>query len=189
MTDPAADKKTLRRDMRARRRALSPAERTTAAERLARQAIRSPLLMHARRVAVYLAFDGELDPQPLCDRLRARGVELYLPVIAPLPPLRLWFRRWDAGAPLRANRYGIPEPVNTPRLASHQLDVVLTPLTAFDASGGRLGMGAGFYDRTFAAMRWRGSRPHLAGIAYRWQEVGKVPMDHHDLPLPTIWTD
>lgn len=186
---PMTDKQALRRAMRARRQSLSASERAAAAERLARRALRSPLLAQARRVAVYLAFDGELDPQPLCDRLRARGVELYLPVIAPLPPMRLWFRRWDAGAPLRANRYGIPEPVATPRLASHQLDVVLTPLTAFDIHGGRLGMGAGFYDRTFAAMRWRGSRPHLAGIAYRWQEVAQVPMDSHDLPLPTIWTD
>lgn len=184
------DKKALRALMRRRRRALSLAERTAAAERFQQQIW--PSLQHTRcqRVAVYLAFDGELDLMPLIRRLWANNKKVYLPVVTRLAPQRLWFRRYAQNTPMKRNRFGIPEPISGAVLASRQLDVVLLPLTAFDRQGNRLGMGGGFYDRTFAYRRHSlASRPRLIGVGYHWQQIETLACEPHDLPVQGIATD
>lgn len=188
MTPP--DKKSLRAQMRARRRALNPAERSAAAERFATAIWPQLQPTGIRHIAVYLAFDGELDPAPLVRRLWAAGKRVYLPVVTRLAPRRLWFREYRPDSRLQPNRFGIPEPVSGPLWPSRMLDVVLLPLTAFDASGTRLGMGGGFYDRTFSGRRHSGwSRPRLVGVGYRWQQVSALAREPHDLPVQAIVTD
>lgn len=185
-----ADKKTLRRQMRERRRALSAPERATAAERFADKIW--PLLQRpdCQHVAVYLAVDGELDLQPLIERLWAAHKQVYLPVVTQLAPGQLRFARYRAGSRMKANRFGILEPCAGAMIRKEQLDVVLLPLTAFDHTGARLGMGGGFYDRTFACRRASlASRPCLIGAGYRWQQVAQVVREPHDLPVQAIVTD
>src|SRR5690606_40461575 len=64
------------------------------------------------------------------------------------------------------------------------------PLVAFDARGNRLGMGGGFYDRTFArAPRARTLRPRLVGLAHHFQQVASLPAEPWDIPLDAIATD
>jgi 5-formyltetrahydrofolate cyclo-ligase len=184
------DKKALRRQMRTRRRTLSPAERAAAAKRVATRIW--PLLQaqSCEHIAVYLAFDGELDLQPLIQRLWAAGKQVYLPIVTRLAPQRLWFRPYLADSAMRRNRFGIPEPISGGMWPSRQLDVVLLPLTAFDRQGTRLGMGGGFYDRTFAYRRASlVSRPRLIGVGYQWQEVEQLVREPHDLPVQAIVTD
>ena len=189
MTSPA-DKKTLRAQMRARRRALTMAERQAAAQRFADHIWPQLQRPQCRHIAVYLAFDGELDLQPLIARLWAAGKAVYLPVVSRLAPRRLWFRPYRPNQRLKTNRFGIPEPISGSVLASRQLDVVLLPLTAFDQAGTRLGMGGGFYDRTFAYRRASlASRPRLIGVGYRWQQVEQLVREPHDLPVQAIVTD
>ncbi len=88
------------------------------------------------------------------------------------------------------NRYGIAEPL-TP-LSSFwrvsQLDIVLFPLVAFDSSGGRLGMGGGFYDRTFAHLLNSRKRPGFVGVAYEEQQVASLPIEPWDIPLDAVVT-
>lgn len=189
MTD-RTENRALRAAMRARRRALTAAERAAAAERFADRIW--PLLRppRCRHIAVYFAFDGELDPAPLVRRLWAVGKQVYLPVVSRLAPHRLWFRRYTDTTPLQVNRYGIPEPDKGLLFPAPRLDVVLLPLTAFDAAGNRLGMGGGYYDRTFAHRRdSHASRPRLIGIGYRWQQVSALAREPHDLPVQAIVTD
>jgi 5-formyltetrahydrofolate cyclo-ligase len=68
---------------------------------------------------------------------------------------------------------------------------VLAPLVAFDRSGNRLGMGGGYYDRSFAYLRhrvhWR--RPRLIGYAYGFQEVQALERAHWDVPLSGVVTE
>ena len=186
----STDKKALRAQMRARRRALSAAERQAAARRFADRIWPQLQAPQYRHIAVYLAFDGELDLRPLVERLWAAGKAVYLPVLSRWSARRLWFRRYGPHQPLKPNRYGIPEPISGSVLASRQLDVVLLPLTAFDQAGTRLGMGGGFYDCTFAYRRASlASRPRLIGVGYRWQEVQQLVREPHDLPVQAIVTD
>lgn len=186
----SADPRTLRRQLRARRRALGPGRQHAAARRLARTVAASPLFLQARRLALYLAADGEIDPAPLARLAWARGKQVFLPVLHPLWQDRLLFVAWRPGDRLARNRYGIPEPAALAgQVAPWQLDLVLLPLVGFDAAGNRLGMGGGYYDRTFARRLDWPRKPRLCGLAHRCQQVERLPVRPWDVPLERVFTD
>ena len=189
MTD---DPRELRQRLRALRRALSPAERRQAALTVASRLEDWPVWIDAIRVAGYWACDGELDPAPLLRRAWAVGRSVYLPVLDGECSLR--FASYLPGVPLRRNRFNIPEPETPPAewLEPSRLDVVLTPLVAFDPTGTRLGMGGGFYDRTFAFLDdpdCRGRRPVLLGLGYEFQRVAALVRQAWDVPLDAAVTE
>jgi 5-formyltetrahydrofolate cyclo-ligase len=184
----ADSKVTLRKQLRNARRGLSPKQQQTAAEQLV--ATLRPILskQKVRRVAAYLAMDGELDLLPLMEYCWQHRIEIYLPVLHKLKPA-LWFARFDEHSPLYPNRFGIDEPLDGAPIRPWQLDIVLLPLVGFDAHGNRLGMGGGFYDRTFAhAARWP-KRPKLMGVAHECQKVDAIPLERWDIRLDAIVSD
>jgi 5-formyltetrahydrofolate cyclo-ligase len=187
---PPADKLALRRDARRRRRQLTGREAAGAADRIARLAWRLPSIAKARHIACYLPAGFEVDTRPLIKSIWRRGRRLYLPV---LDGSRLLFRFYREGDPLVRNRHGILEPHGhrAERRAPATLDVVLAPLVAFDEDGTRLGTGGGYYDRTlaFLASRQRFLRPRFVGIAYRCQQLARLPVDAWDVRLDAVITD
>ena len=176
--------------MRRRRRALSDAERRVAAASLAKRLAVTGWFRNSRTVAVYLANDGEIDLTPVVKRAWAMGKRTYLPrLFGP----KLWYLPFHARSALAGNRFSIPEPREPARRRIHPLflDLVLFPLVAFDRHGNRLGMGAGYYDRTFAAVSrrtaWQG--PKRIGVAYEIQQVDSLDAAHWDIPLDAIVTE
>ncbi|MCC5886318.1 MAG: 5-formyltetrahydrofolate cyclo-ligase [Gammaproteobacteria bacterium] len=185
------DRKALRRQLRNARRALSGREQYEAAHALLAQLRVRPEVRRARRVAVYLPQDGEIDPGPLADWLSSRGCLVCLPVIDPIArgSQRLRFAPCLPDLSWRSNRFGIDEPVSARPLEPWTLDLVFLPLVGFDAAGNRLGMGGGFYDRTFDHRRPRAHRPRLIGLAHSLQQVDALACAEHDVPLDAIATD
>lgn len=187
------NKKALRREMRRLRRAVPPDEARRAARILACELSKQPVFRRARHIAFYWAGDGEIDPAPLLLRALRLKKHAYLPVLDPLYGESLRFAPVRIGTLLRANRLGIPEPEIHRRHWRHarQLDLVLTPLVAFDAQGGRMGMGGGFYDRALQHLarqrRWR--RPRAVGLAYELQRVPALPREPWDVPLDGVQTE
>ncbi|MGH8370567.1 MAG: 5-formyltetrahydrofolate cyclo-ligase, partial [Gammaproteobacteria bacterium] len=145
----------------------------------------------ARHLAVYMATDGEMDPQPLVARARAAGKQLYLPVLAAAAAGGLEFAAWQPETPLYPNRFKIPEPRPDPDTlcATTGLDLVLTPLVAFDAQGHRLGMGGGYYDRSFAFLKTGVRKPLLIGLAYEFQRLPALNAEPWDVPLAGVATE
>lgn len=188
---PMTSKQDIRRRMRRRRRALSAAERSRAAVRVAAVLDGLGAFRAAGRVAVFAASDGEIDLRLATRRFRAK--RYYLPVVPPAGRRRMRFAPLTAGMSFKKNRYGILEPdVPAARLATaRELDLVLAPLVAFDRRGGRLGMGGGYYDATFEflASRTRWHRPRLVGVAFAFQEVPAIERDPWDIPLSAVVTD
>jgi len=188
-------RRELRRELRRRRRALTPEQRRRASEHLCLRLRRLPEVQRARRVALYLPNDGEIDPTPLIDWFRHRGARVHLPVLKPLSRNRLWFVHYHADTPMVRNRFGIPEPETrhgahrARRLAAWALDLILLPLVGFDDAGQRMGMGGGFYDRTLAFTRHPGPRPRLVGLAHDCQRVDSLPVEPWDVPLDAIVSD
>lgn len=185
------NRQQLRQSMRARRRALTPVQQTQASQNLLKSLRLSHDFLRARRVALYLANDGEIDPMVVAMSLWRRGCEVYLPVLHPVRKGWLVFVRYTPDTPLRPNRYGIAEPVYTPgtSLVARFLDVVCLPLVAFDEHGNRLGMGGGYYDRTFAFTQRPGKHPRLIGCAHECQRVDSLKAAAWDIPLSAIATD
>ncbi len=185
------NKSEIRRQMRARRRALSLPERWRAARGLCRVLRVAPVFMRARRIGLYLANDGELDPQVLMALAWRRRKQVFLPVLQHKPFQRMRFAPYLPGDELVPNRYGIPEPCWDAAVPGRCLDLVLMPLVAFDAAGNRLGMGGGYYDRSFAYLRrrrhWR--RPVLLGVGYDFQQHPALPGDVWDVPMDGVVTE
>jgi 5-formyltetrahydrofolate cyclo-ligase len=183
----------LRKRLREQRRSLSAHERKRFSEQLAKNFAKTKLFRNSKHIAFYLANDGELDLLPLMQIAWRMKKHCYLPILS--PPFQqhmLYFARYQKGDPLSLNQFAIAEPRVSPRhwRTGRRLNLVLTPLVAFDARGNRLGMGGGYYDRTFAYLRhqhrWR--RPRLAGIAYDFQHVDRRERSSWDVPLSTIAT-
>jgi len=156
-----------------------------AALRLAQRAATLPWFRRAKTIAFYMPADGEIDPLPLMSLAWRLGKRTFLPSLQ--RGNRLAFVEFYPNAPLRLNRFGIPEPWRTRSIALHRLDAVCLPLVGFDREGGRLGMGGGFYDRTFAA--GRAPQPRLIGLAHALQECDNLPREAWDVPLHGIATD
>ena len=184
---------SLRRELRACRRALPPKEQRRHATALCRVLRRDPRLWRARRIGAYWPADGELDPRPLLTHLRSLGARIFLPVLRPGRQRRLWLVPFPLGARLQANRLGILEPKRGRRQLALplSLDLLLVPLVGFDDDCHRLGMGGGYYDRTLAYLRhrrgWR--RPRLIGIAHACQRVARIEPRAWDIPLDGVATE
>ncbi len=187
------NKRELRKTLRQQRRALTRAEQRAHAAAMATHLIGHPAFHHARRIAAYLAVDGEADPTPLLERARRMGKQVFLPVLVPFGPPRLWFAPYTPGERLLANRFGILEPARgaQTRISPHALDLVITPLVAFDRDCNRMGMGAGFYDRSFAFLhrRQHWQHPRLFGLAYELQRCKRISANHWDVPLDAVVTE
>lgn len=179
-------RQSLRRKLRARRLALTPRVRLRAAAAVAVQLDRLPLMHTAKRVAIYWAVAGELPLLHVTSALQAAGQQIYLPVV--VGDGKLEFARWQSGAELKPNRFGIPEPAAGERISASALDLVLLPLLAFDRAGHRLGSGGGYYDRsfTFLANQLRPAQPQLIGIAYAFQELPAIAAANWDISLDGI---
>lgn len=182
------DSKAIRQLMRKRRQALSPQQQEAASSGLARQLSNLPAFRNSKRIAFYLANDGEIDPQLAMGIAEAAGKECYLPALHPLKLNRLYFVRYSQGDPLTINRFGINEPplrggYTVPPLG---LDLILLPLVAFDRRGNRLGMGGGFYDRTLAPQQ---HATRLIGLAQSCQETDSIHHQPWDVALQAIVTE
>ena len=181
----------LRQSIRKKRQALTTSESTTCAEQLAQHVRSSQFVSNSRHIAAYLPADGEIDPLPLVQYLWSLGKTIYLPVLVPFSKQKLWFAKFEAGDQLVYNRYGIAEPLRRRLIKPCALDLVLTPLVAFDQAGHRIGMGGGYYDRSFAFLTgrqyWR--KPHMLGLAFEFQKQGTIKPNAWDIPLTAIATE
>ena len=133
-------------------------------------------------VAVYRAIGSEIDADALSLALIRQGRQLCLPVVIERDAPMI-FRRWSPGEPLELDEAGVPAPF--PLAATVTPDLVITPLLAFDAAGGRLGQGGGYYDRTFAAL----PAAVRVGFAYAGQALENLPVEAHDIRLHGVLTE
>ncbi len=184
MSEPPS-KAALRAEVAARRAAAFAANPTaglTLSARAPRRLFRAGVV-----VSAYCPFRTEIDPRPLMQRFAAAGAQIALPVTpAKSSNQPVCFHLWAAEDALHPSAFGVHEP--HPSKAIVEPDILLVPLLAFDRLGGRLGYGAGHYDRTLE--RLRALKPILAiGLAFAAQEVERAPMDAHDQPLDAILTE
>ena len=186
MTD---DRAALRQQLRAQRRSLPASQRLAAADALAERLLALPFAPQTGAVAGYWAMDGEIALHlPRWQLNLPDGVRYCLPV---LDGRVLRFAPWQPGQGLVSNRYGIPEPDvdRADTLAPEQMTLVLMPLTGFDAACRRLGMGGGWYDRSFAFRHRQAPPPWLVGVGFAMQQVAALPTESWDVAVDAICTE
>jgi 5-formyltetrahydrofolate cyclo-ligase len=132
-------------------------------------------------VSLYLALKDELDPAPLIAALHARGHEIALPTL--LDRSTMHFLAWAPGEPLARGPMNLRQPLAS--AAPRAPDLILTPLLGFDRTGGRIGYGAGHYDRAF--QQYPGA--HRIGFAWAMQEIAHVPHDPWDVRIQAVATE
>ena len=136
-------------------------------------------------ISGFFPIRSEADIRPLMDALKRRGAKLCVPAI--LDRQTIVFRELVDGVPLVDTGFGTRGP--GPDAPILDPDILLVPLSAFDATGHRIGYGAGHYDRAIDRLHKKGMDPLLIGIAFDCQEVASVPAEPHDVGLNAIITE
>ena len=194
----------IRQLIRTKRQNLSHIDQKELSGDLLTQLTQRTDVLAAKNIAVYLANDGELDPMLFIQWCWQQNKNIYLPVIHPFSPGNLLFLHYHQNSEMQSNKYGILEPKLDVRLIKsiNDIDIIFTPLVAFDLTGNRLGMGGGFYDRTLSA--WfkhyryvdeeknayerKLTKPYPIGLAHDIQLIDAIPSQLWDIPLPEIVT-
>ena len=183
----------LRQQLKAQRKQLTQLQQTQAAEKMVRHLSHSNWYKKARYIALYLPVNGEADPRALFENNKDPHKKFYLPVLSPSHDKHLCFVQWDTNTLFRKNIYAIPEPLITAynHIPTAQLDLVLMPLLAFDTQGNRLGMGGGYYDRSFAFKRQNPAldTPRLIAYAYQFQQQDRLLAQDWDVPFDAYVTE
>ena len=177
-------KSALRQRMRSERQGLA-ANASEAAHRLSIHLTTALAPAAGAVVSGYIPMRDEIDVRPCLTTLAARGCQIALPSI-PVDRQALVFRAWEPGEDLVPGPFGTSEPDAEAEVVHPEL--FLIPLLAFDRSGGRLGYGGGYYDRTLSALRgWSSFR--AIGVAFAGQQVDTVPVGADDVPLDGVVTE
>lgn len=176
MSAPGEAKRSTRDAVRAQLAMVSGDDRRRWSGEIANALESSEPWTSARSVLVFLGDEGEPNLDGVITRAIERGVRIAAPRMD-----------WDAKSmhavelgsleATEVRRHGIREPVVGPSIEPAELDLILVPGVAFDASGGRLGRGAGFYDRF---LERAGEGPLLVGVCFETQVIGSVPQETHD---------
>ena len=181
----------LRKSLRSARRALPRSVREEKSHKIARNLARYLPFRRCNRLAIYLPIPEEVDTWPMIELAGRLNKPIYLPVIN----TRVWrkqpmmFGLFSPGVtPLRENRFGISEPGIPPGtcIRGTDIDFVCVPVVGFNENCDRIGMGGGYYDKTFREQGFRPSR--LVGLAYETQLVDFQPAKH-DVPMQAVITE
>lgn len=179
----------VRRLALGRRRALDDSYRQAASREIARKIIRSRDFARSRRIAVYLSLEDEVNVDAVIRAAWRSDKTVCAPRVGPDGSMS--FRQFDEQTPIVRNAFGIPEPAGTPAIPVRKLDLVIVPLVAFDAALHRIGMGGGYYDRSFAFVnhRHRTLPPRLLGVAFSCQRVTAIDAAPWDIALSRVVCD
>ncbi len=185
-----ADRNQIRQQIRQRRQQLTPQQQQQFSQQLLQQLQTLSAIQDAKNIAIYLSNDGEINTQACIEWLWQQGKNVLLPVLHPFSAGHLLFLHYRPDSQLISNKYGIIEPklAQTEVCPITDIDIIFTPLVAFDQHGQRLGMGGGYYDRTLTAWFNRPQQQTAIGLAHNCQQVDNLPQQTWDIPLPTIVT-
>lgn len=180
-------KQQLRQQIRAKRLLLDSTALKSYAQAATMHLLHQPEFQGAQHIALYMDFNNEVATQFIFNKALRLHKSCYLPCVTSMRHLH--FYKVDADTLLSKNRFGIFEPAGHAKARyAHQFDLIIVPLVAFDLDLHRLGMGGGYYDRTFA-FKGSATKPYLVGLAYDFQRVNHLPHSNLDVSLDMVITE
>jgi len=187
--DSHYDKQEIRRAARRSRRFLTQDERAFASEKICASVSTAGYFQRAGLIACYLPTAEEVDTWPLIERAWRMRKRVFAPITGKDQPLA--FAEICPSTELIRSDFGLLEPPPEGMIAPRNLDLCITPLVAFDSFCNRIGMGGGYYDRTFGFLRGREHffHPKLIGVAFDCQRVEKIRASAWDIRLFQVVTE
>jgi len=181
-------KQELRRQMLAVRKAISPEQRGFWSGEIVRRLAVFPSGEVAKTVLAYMPIGKEVDIVGLFPILWERGQQLAVPVCLRDVPgvMKAAMLLPEMLTSMEKGMMSIPEPPDKKYLAPEAIDMVLVPGVAFDKMGGRIGYGAGYYDRLLPALR---KNVPIIGVCYEVQLVDNTFADPHDIAMTALCTE
>ena len=176
------DKRALRRESGAKKRALTAREIEDRSRILADKLYKTPQYQNARSVYAYLSFNQEVRTRPIIERAWSDGKRVAVPKVIGDEMRFIWIDDFDH---LAEEAHGISEPVGDGPQADNPGALVLVPGLAFDLNGHRVGYGGGFYDRFLAR---EPDHPTVA-LCYDFQLLSEIKVEDYDMPVQRVITD
>jgi 5-formyltetrahydrofolate cyclo-ligase len=176
-------KNSIRQILRQRKEMMSPEDRLEKSKRICHHLMR--IIRDGETVMVYTSKEKEVNTIPLIETLFKQGNPVIVPIIVKDDvSLRLsYIRDFSVLVP---STFGVPEPIgNEIHAIGEDVETIILPMLGFDRTGGRIGYGAGYYDRFLAKNR----NVRKIGIAFACQEYDNLPADENDIPMDYIITE
>lgn len=175
------DKKQLRKELKALRNSFSQDSIAESSRLTAEHILKSDLYRQAKCIMGYLAFGKELSVDAVLQQALADCKTVCVPyIVSDTEFVPVQITDFDDFV---MDRYQIRSVKNADRkIAAAEIDMVLVPGVAFDFSGGRMGMGAGYYDRFLVSV----PQAKLMGIAYSSMIQPELPCTEYDIPVTYI---
>lgn len=176
-------KNSVRQILRGRRESMTAKEREKKSRKVCSYVLE--LIRDGETVMVYSSKELEVNTVPIITTLFKRNNPVVVPIIVKQDvSLRLSYLS-DLSV-LVPSTFGVPEPIgNEIPAAAGDVDTIILPMLGFDRYGGRLGYGAGYYDRFLA----KNQRIRKIGIAFGCQEAEQLPVDENDIHMNCIVTE
>ena len=177
------DKKALRAEIKAKKRAMTEAQIAATSEALAQQLYAHPAYQNAKSIFGYLSYNQEVRTMPMLEQAQKDGKRVAVPKVIDDTMIFIWL---DDLSRVELGYCNIPEPMDNGPEAIDETALVLMPGLAFDPQGHRIGYGGGFYDRFLAE---EPDHPTLA-LCYGFQMVEHLETEEFDIPVnKVLWAD
>ena len=179
------NRKELRKSKIQARNSLSPEDRERLSAIISDRIASSEIFKKSKTVLIYRATKGEVRLDALEKADEAAGKRLVYPLcISDSEMISLLPEDENAWKP---GYFGIMEPVRekSEEISPEEIDLVICPCTVFDENCGRMGMGAGFYDRYLQKC----VNAHIAAVAFEVQKADSIPMEPWDKPMEMVFTE
>ena len=182
-------KKEIRKQVGSQRRALAMDWISASSRRIQETVLDFPKLKQATTVGCYLAMRGEVETADILRHCWEAGKRVCIPVMRE-ETARYEMAAMGADTPVVHGPADAPQPVSRDWVPLGELDLLIVPGVAFDDDGGRVGRGAGHYDRILEGRAGAGSaRPIVLGLGFEFQILQCVPMAAHDVRLDLVVTE
>lgn len=170
------DKKALRAEIKAKKRAMTEEQIAATSEALARQFYAHPAYQNAKSIFGYLSYNQEVRTMPMLEQAQRDGKRVAVPKVIGDRMIFIWL---DDLSRIELGYCNIPEPIDNGPEAVDETALVMMPGLAFDPTGRRCGYGGGFYDRY---LEEHPDHPTLA-MCYGFQMFDHLDTDPHDIPV------
>ncbi|MDO5517647.1 MAG: 5-formyltetrahydrofolate cyclo-ligase [Clostridium sp.] len=190
MNDISNKKKQIRQDILKIRRGMDIEKKLDCDKSIEEKFFESSFYKQAENIFIYISYDSEINTKSMINRAIKEGKNIYVPRTEFSTKL-MNAVKINNFENLIESRYGILEPKkDEPFINPNDLDLIVVPGVAFDKDGGRIGYGAGYYDRYFKRINKENkSRITKLALVYDFQIIDKVPSDEEDVSIDAVLTE